>query len=331
MTGGRSRWNRFIIPGTPSNNGMHPTRNSAALIIKGSSGRVMPGVRSLRNKLLWTASYAMDEIAKYNIERWRALVDANALFTRPALNLDPISAHERLDPEGRLGNLAGKDVLCLACGGGQQSAAFALLGANVTVFDLSEAQLQRDAEASTHYGINIKMVQGDMRDLSCFERTAFDIVYHAYSLGFVPDPRIVFQQVARVLRLGGIYHFNCANPFFVGLSEKDWNGEGYTLKQPYTDGAEVGCKDQGWVYDRSQSEAPIQFPREYRHTLSTLMGGLVEQSFMILHVSDYSDFDPNPKAEPGTWDHFVSIAPPWLSFWTTYRPDVLLSRTEKVL
>ncbi len=57
----------------------------------------------------------MDEIAKYNIERWRALVDANALFTRPALNLDPISAHERLDPEGRLGNLAGKDVLCLAC------------------------------------------------------------------------------------------------------------------------------------------------------------------------------------------------------------------------
>ena len=29
------------------NNGMHPTRNSAALIIKGSSGRVMPGVRRL--------------------------------------------------------------------------------------------------------------------------------------------------------------------------------------------------------------------------------------------------------------------------------------------
>jgi len=29
------------------NNGMHPTRNSAALIITGSSGRVMPGVRLL--------------------------------------------------------------------------------------------------------------------------------------------------------------------------------------------------------------------------------------------------------------------------------------------
>ena len=30
----------------PHNSGMHPTRNSAALIITGSSGRVMPGVMS---------------------------------------------------------------------------------------------------------------------------------------------------------------------------------------------------------------------------------------------------------------------------------------------
>lgn len=265
----------------------------------------------------------MDEIAKYNMERWRALVDANALFTRPALNLDPVSACERLDPEGRLGNLAGQHVLCLACGGGQQSAAFALLGANVTVFDLSEAQLQRDAEAAAHYGINIKILQGDMRDLSCFEAMAFDIVYHGYSLGFVPDARVVFQQVARVLRPSGIYHFNCANPFFIGLSEKDWNGEGYTLKNRYIDGAEVTYEDQDWVYDRSQTDEPVRLPREYRHTLSALVGGLVEQSFVILHLSDYSGFYPDPKAEPGTWDHFVSMAPPWLSFWTSYRPDVL--------
>ncbi len=31
----------------PPNNGMHPTRKSAALIVNGSSGRVMPGVRRL--------------------------------------------------------------------------------------------------------------------------------------------------------------------------------------------------------------------------------------------------------------------------------------------
>jgi 2-polyprenyl-3-methyl-5-hydroxy-6-metoxy-1,4-benzoquinol methylase len=265
----------------------------------------------------------MDKIAKYNVERWRRLVEANALFTRPALNLDAASARESIDPEGRLGNLAGKEVLCLACGGGQQSVAFALLGADVTVFDLSEAQLRQDAEAAAHYGVNIKIVQGDMRDLSCFEEAAFDLVYHAYSLGFVPEVRTVFRQVARVSRAGGLYYFNCANPFFMGLSEKDWDGEGYTLKHHYLDGAEITYEDQDWVYDRTQTNEPIQPPREYRHTLSTLVGGLVEQSFVILHVSDYSGFYPDPEAAPGTWDHFVSVAPVWLRFLASHRPDLL--------
>lgn len=264
----------------------------------------------------------MDESTKYNLKRWKALVDANALFTRPALNLDPASAREKLDPEGRLGSVAGKDVLCLASGGGQQSAAFALLGARVTVFDLSDEQLRRDQEAAAHYGVEIQTRQGDMRDLSCFEEKIFDIVYHSYSLGFVPDARAVFQQVARVTRTGGVYHFDCANPFFIGLGEKDWNGEGYTLKRPYINGAEVTYEDPDWVYDRSKLDAWIPPPREYRHTLSTVLSGLIEYGFVVLHISDYSGFYPDPQAEPGTWDHFVSIAPPWLSFWASYRPDI---------
>jgi ubiquinone/menaquinone biosynthesis C-methylase UbiE len=265
----------------------------------------------------------MDDLAKYNIERWKALVEADAVFTRPALNLNPISARERLDPEGRLGELAGQDVLCLACGGGQQSVAFALLEAKVTVLDLSEAQLRRDSEAAARLCLDIKIHQGDMRDLSQFEEAAFDIVYHSYSLGFVPDARLVFQQVARVLRPGGLYHFMCANPFVMGMGERDWNGAGYTLKQAYVNGAEITYEDQEWVYDRSKSGSQIQAPREFRHTLSTLVSGLVEQGFVLLHLSDYSSFNPDPNAAPGTWNHFVSIAPPWLSFWTTYRPDVL--------
>lgn len=265
----------------------------------------------------------MDELTKYNMARWKALVEADALFTRPALSLDPISARDRLDPKGRLGDVAAKDVLCLACGGGQQSIAFALLKANVTVFDLSEAQLSRDREAEAHFGVDIKILQGDMRDLSHFEEATFDIVYHSYSLGFVPNVRLVFQQVARVLRPGGVYHFMCANPFFMGMQEREWNREGYPIKHPYVNGAEITYEDQEWVYDHSKSGIPIPAPREFRHTLSALISGLVEQGFVIQHVSDYSGFYPDPNAEPGTWSHFVSIAPPWLSFWASYRPDVL--------
>jgi SAM-dependent methyltransferase len=162
-----------------------------------------------------------------------------------------------------------------------------------------------------------------MQDLSHFEEAAFDIVYHSYSLNFVPNARVVFQQVARVLRAGGIYHFMCANPFFMGMQEKDWNGYGYTIRHPYVNGAEIIYEDQEWVYNRTEPGAAIPPPREFRHTLSALVSGLVEQGFIIQHVSDYSNFNPDPDAEPGTWNHFVSIAPPWLSFWTSHRPDVL--------
>ena len=128
----------------------------------------------------------MDEVAKYNIHRWQTLADADALFTRPNLDLTPESAREFLDAEGMLGNVKGKSVLCLASGGGQQSAAFALLGANVTVYDLSEAQLERDQKAAAHYGVDIGTVQGDMRELSALPSAFFDIVYQPFSIGYVP-------------------------------------------------------------------------------------------------------------------------------------------------
>src|SRR5258708_5752077 len=113
--------------------------------------------------------YVMDEIAHYQSKRWKALAEANALFTRPFFHLTTAEAAERLDPEGRLGKLTGKNVLCLAGGGGQQSAMFALLGAQVTVLDLSQEQLQRDHEVARHYSLAIETVQ-EIGRASCRER-----------------------------------------------------------------------------------------------------------------------------------------------------------------
>jgi 2-polyprenyl-3-methyl-5-hydroxy-6-metoxy-1,4-benzoquinol methylase len=262
----------------------------------------------------------MDDIARYNQARWRALVEANALFTRPKLNLDAASARRLVDFDGKLGDVAGKEVLCLAGGGGQQSVAFAMLGARVTVFDLSAEQLERDQAAADHYGFEIKIIEGDMRDLSYFEDARFDVVKHAYSLNFVPDAGAVFREVARVLRRGGVYHFSCANPFVMGVTQADWNGEGYVLKYPYTENAPISYEDQAWVYDRDK-HVSIAKPIEYRHTLGSLLNGLIENGFVIFHVSDNADMYPDETAEPGSWDHLVAFAPPWLSIWASYRPD----------
>src|SRR5262249_9362263 len=161
----------------------------------------------------------MDELAQYLTTRWRALAQANALFTRPYLDLDANGARAKLDPHGFLGDVTGKHVLCLAAGGGQQSAAFSLLGARVTVIDISAEQLARDREAAAHYSVAIETLQGDMRDLSLLDAHSFDIVWHPYSLNFVPDARAVFREVARIMRPGGLYHVQTANPFVSGIGE----------------------------------------------------------------------------------------------------------------
>ena len=260
----------------------------------------------------------MDEIARYNKERWEELARANVLFSRPYLDLDADGAREIADPAGVFGDVEGKDVLCLASGGGQQSAALAVLGAKVTVLDLSETQLERDEEAARRYSLKVRTVQGDMRDLSAFGDSAFDVVYHPYSLNFVPDPQPVFGEVARVLREGGIYHLQWHNPFVEGVDEDEWDGQGYPVGQIYRDG-EVVFKDERWDVDDGQGTTRrILAPREFRHTLSTVVNGLIDRGFVILRMAE--EDSGHPDAEPGTWDHFKAVAPPWLFIWAAYRP-----------
>ena len=56
-------------------------------------------------------------------------------YSVPWLNLDPEAARRMIDREGVLGPVEGQRVLCLAAGGGQQTAAFGLLGSVVTILD----------------------------------------------------------------------------------------------------------------------------------------------------------------------------------------------------
>jgi SAM-dependent methyltransferase len=265
----------------------------------------------------------MDELARYNKARWEALAQAGVSFSRPFHDLDETAARQEVDPYGIMGDVRGKEVLCLAGGGGQQAVAFALLGANVTVFDLSETMLQRDRETAAHYNLSLRLEQGDMRDLSRFADNSFDIVWHAWSLSFVPNPRQVFAGVARVLRPGGLYRLECANPFTAADVDATWNGTGYVLQRPYLDG-ELIMDDDNWIFENEAGEAQrVQGPREFRHTLNTLLNGLAENGFVLLGAWEGPPGDLD--AEPGSWEHFVVIAPPWLTFWTVYRPDVFVT------
>lgn len=265
----------------------------------------------------------MDELARYNQARWEELAQARLEFTLPILDLTPASARRRLDPDGMLGELQDKQVLCLATGGGQQSAMFGVLGAQVTVVDLAPTQLARDQEAAAHYGYAIRTVHGDMRDLSMLGDQSFDLVYQAYSLNFVPKVEPVFREVARVLRPDGLYQMQWGNPFTQSVDDQAWDGETYLLHHPYVDGFETSTYYPTWdLEDETGRWRQIASPREFRHSLSTVVNRLVAHGFVIMRLQEALSSDPNP--EPGTWEHYKSVAPPYLTVWSRLRPELLI-------
>jgi len=263
----------------------------------------------------------VDELARHNRQRWNELAAAGVQYSQPWLDLDESKAREQVDPLGLLGDLKGRPVLCLAGGGGQQSAAFGLLGASVTVFDLSDEMLARDRSAARHYGLDIATIQGDVRDMSTFQADRFDVVWQAHSLSFIPDISALFDGVVRVLRSGGIYHLSAWNPLAYGADER-WTGEGYLLPERYVEGAEAVCGDGHWdITDADGNAKRVPGPREFRHTLTATLNGLICRGFVLLDVHE----EPHGRAdaEPGSWDHFCSVAPPWLVIWAGLRPDLV--------
>jgi ubiquinone/menaquinone biosynthesis C-methylase UbiE len=105
-------------------------------------------------------------------------------------------------PQDWFGDLTGARVLGLASGGGQQGPVLAAAGADVTIFDNSPAQLDRDREVADREGLVIRTVQGDMADLSVFDSEFFDLIFHPVSNCFVPDVTSVWRECFRVLKPG---------------------------------------------------------------------------------------------------------------------------------
>src|SRR5512134_2869652 len=108
--------------------------------------------------------------------------------------------------------LKGADVLCLASGGGQQGPVLAALGANVTIFDNSPAQLTQDQLVAERESLPLRIVEGDAADLSMFVDGSFDLVFNPVSTVFMPDVRAVWKECSRVLREGGLLMTGSMNP-----------------------------------------------------------------------------------------------------------------------
>ena len=99
-------------------------------------------------------------------------------------------------------------------------------------------------------------------------------------------------------------------PVVLGIGPSDSTDAGYHLRYPYLNGAEVICQDEAWVTADANGSVPP--PKEYRHTLGALVGALAESGSVI--DADEESTHRAPEAEPGSWEHFTSFAPPWIGY-----------------
>lgn len=107
-------------------------------------------------------------------------------------------------PHEWFGSLKGKKLLGLASGGGQQMPIFSALGADCTVFDYSDNQLENERVVAKREGYSIKIIKGDMTKTLPFADESFDIIFHPVSNSYIEDVYHVWNECYRVLKKGGI-------------------------------------------------------------------------------------------------------------------------------
>ena len=244
------------------------------------------------------------DILSYNRDAWNREVESQNRWTQPV-------SHEVIE-KAKLGEfgilltenipvphrwfppLKGADVLCLASGGGQQGPVLAALGANVTVYDNSPAQLKQDQLASEKETLALRTVEGDAADLSAFADETFDLIFNPCSTVFMQDVRAVWRECHRVLRRGGILMTGSMNPvhYIFDLFKTDEGILEVKHAIPYSDLTSLAKEELEEYLAKG-------LPLEFGHSLTDLLGGQCAAGFVITDLyEDVMSYSPLAKYHP---------------------------------
>jgi SAM-dependent methyltransferase len=237
-----------------------------------------------------------------NRRAWDALVRKKQCFTTPAPDDDLRDPLGTTDPLGWLGgNIVGKRLLCLASGGGRQSAIYAAAGALVTVVDLSPEMLAVDRQVAAERGLNVRAIEASMDDLSALADASFDIVLQPVSTCYLPDVQAVYREVARVTVAGGLYLSQHKQPTSLQAGVAP-SANGYELTEPYYRRGPLPAVNGS----RHREEGTLEF----LHRWEELIGGLCRAGFVIEDLVE--PLLGTPDAAIGTFAHRSRFIAPYV-------------------
>jgi UDP:flavonoid glycosyltransferase YjiC (YdhE family)/SAM-dependent methyltransferase len=240
-----------------------------------------------------------------NRRGWQSLSRHGSPSSVPLGRLSPVAARQWLDRDGWLPWKHITDVLCLAGGGGQQGPLFAQLGCNVLVVDLSREQLDQDRRIAAERGLSLEIVEADMCDLTGLGDRVFDLVYQPVSTCYVPDVRVVYDQVARHVRPGGWYWSEHYSPLHLQLdATQPWDGIAYRIGRPQRSGSAAP-----WSTTIDGETVGLV---HYIHGVGDLLGNLCAAGFAVQRVAERRH-EGNGAQRPGEPAHLAAFLPPFLT------------------
>ena len=239
----------------------------------------------------------IDDVSRLNQQGWDRRVEDQDIWTRP-VSTEQVDRARRDDwtvvltpnkpvPRDWLGQVAGRDILCLASGGGQQGPILAAAGARVTVFDASPRQLAQDAMVAKRDNLLVTIRQGFMHDLSCFPDDSFDLVFHPCSNCFAPQIEPVWRECYRVLRRGGALLSGFMNPdVYILDAEAQDRGEMIVRHPlPYSDLDDLPTDELDRMLERDHVV-------EFSHSLDAQIGGQLRAGFVLTGMFEDRDYGP---------------------------------------
>ncbi|MBQ6259016.1 MAG: class I SAM-dependent methyltransferase [Lachnospiraceae bacterium] len=175
-------------------------------------------------------------------------------------------------PRDWFGDLKGKKILGLASGGGQQMPVFAALGADCTVLDYSEKQLESERYVSDREGYKINIIRADMTKRLPFEDGAFDLVFHPVSNCYVKDVRAIWRECYRILKKGG-FLLSGVDHYINHIVDE--NEKEIINSLPFDP-----TENEEYRKQLERDDAGMQFS----HTLEEQIGGQLEAGFTLLDL-----------------------------------------------
>jgi len=231
-----------------------------------------------------------DESYRQNRIAWDRLADGSQ-FARLATDDECREPLKTLDGRDWLPkSVLGLNVLCLASGGGWQSILYASAGANVTVVDLSPGMLQLDEREANRRRLSVRTIQTSMDDLSMLYDQSFDLVHQPVSTCYVPDIVQVYQEIARVLRDGGLYISQHKQPTSAQVTRRDERNQFVVGVEYYHAGPLPRTEDTSY-----REKGAV----EYLHRWEDLVGGLCRSGFVIEDLRE-----PRRADEKAPVEHF---------------------------